>query len=163
MKERTKTQTFQEVFLNNIEFDKVIESFKKDKYSNLRHISGEAKKLKESLMSPSNPIYCNCASFDDICQVVEDKSNGKLSSESIISIAAKVADAKNINPDDSCWDVKIQSNNTLRNIGLCKEEVEKFISINTTQELSKSDWKLLFLTRSRQINRIYKNAEKRSK
>ncbi len=159
----TKKEIFHKEFLNNKEFDKVIESFKKDKYSNLKHISREAKRLKDSLEVQSNPIYRECTSFDDICQVVGDNSNGKLSGDSINSIAAKVAFARDILPDDSCWDSKILSNSLLQSIGLNKDEIDKFISTNTTKQLSKPDWQLFFLTRSRQINRIYKNAEKQSR
>lgn len=38
--------------------------------------------------------------------------------------------------------------------------MDEVVSAYPEIELSKSDWKLLFLTRSKQIRKIYKKAEK---
>lgn len=103
-----------------------------------------------------------CTSFDDICQVVKDNCNDDFSGDSIVAIAAKIAYAKDINPNDSCWDSRIENNDSLKDIGLGLNDVEEVISAYQEKDLSKSDWKLLFLTRSRQIRTVYKKAEKKN-
>jgi hypothetical protein len=155
-----KTKKFCAEFLNNKDFDRIVRSFERDKFYGLKHISGKAKELKDWLSYPSNPIYASCSSFDDICNVIEDNCEGKLSSDSINTIAIQVTYARDIDPDDSCWDSRIEKNSFLRSIGLGKDDIEKFISTSPTKELSKSDWKLLFLTKSKKISDIYKKAEK---
>jgi hypothetical protein len=155
-----KAEKFCVEFLKNEDFNKSVRSFEKDKFYGLKYISGEAKKLKDSLSYPFNPIYDGCTSFDDICKVVEDNCNGRLSGDSIVAIAAKIAYAKDINPDDSCWDCRIEKNDSLKGIGFCQNDVDKVISAYPEKALSKSDWKLLFLTRSKQIRKVYKKAEK---
>ncbi len=146
--------------LKNKDFDRVVKSFEKDKFYGLKYISGESKKLKDSLSDPFNPIYDGRTSFDDICKVIEDNCNGKLSGDSICALAAKIAYAKDINPDDSCWDSRIENNDSLKDIGLGLNDVDEVISAYQEKDLSKSDWKLLFLARSKQIRKIYKKAEK---
>ncbi len=149
-------------FLKNEDFDNIVKSFEKDKFFGLKYISGKAKELKDSLSYPFNPIYDGCTSFDEIYHAVEDNCDGRLSVDSIAEIAAKIAYVKDINPDDSCWDSRIENNDSLKGIGFGLNDVDEVISAYQEKELSKSDWKLLFLTRSKQIRRVYKKAEKMS-
>lgn len=84
-----KAEKFCVEFLKNEDFNKSVRSFEKDKFYGLKYISGEAKKLKDSLSYPFNPIYDGCTSFDDICKVVEDNCNGRLSGDSIVASQLK--------------------------------------------------------------------------
>ncbi len=43
---------------------------------------------------------------------------------------------------------------------LCSGDVDDVVSAYSEIEFGKSDWKLLFLARSKQIRKIYKKAEK---
>ena len=155
-----KTVKFCVELLKNEDFNKIIRSFEKDKFFGLKYISGKAKELKDSLSYPFNPIYDGCTSFDEIYHIVENNCEGKLSVDSIAEIAAKITYAKDIYPDDSCWDSRIEKNDSLKSIGFSADDVDEVISAYQEKDLSKSDWKLLFLTRSKQIRRVYKKAEK---
>lgn len=157
------TMKFRAGLLKGEAFDRIVKSFVKDKFYGLKYISGKAKELKDELSYPFNPIYDGCTSFDDICKVIERKCEGKLSGDSICSLAAKIAYAKDINPDDSCWDCGIEKNDSLKGIGFGPDNVDEVISAYPEKDLNKSDWKLLFLTRSKQILRVYKKAEKMNK
>ena len=160
MERGIRAEEFCVEFLKNKDFDRIIKSFEKNKSFGLKHISGKAKELKDSLSYPFNPIYDGCTSFDEIYHAVEDNCEGKLSADSIAEIAAKITYAKDINPDDSCWDSRIEKNESLNSIGFSTDDVDEVISDYQEKDLSRSDWKLLFLTRSRQIKKVYKKAEK---
>lgn len=157
------TMKFRAGLLKGEAFDRIVKSFEKDKFYGLKYISGKAKELKDSLSCPFNPIYDGCTSFDEIYHAVEDNCEGKLSVDSIAEIAAKITYAKDINPDDSCWDSRIEKNDSLKGIGFGPDNVDEVISAYPEKDLNKSDWKLLFLTRSKQILRVYKKAEKMKK
>ena len=148
--------------LKNEDFDRTVKSFEKDKFYGLKYISGKAKELKDSLSYSFNPIYDGCTSFDEICKVIENNCKGKLSGDSICALAAKIAYTKDIYPDDSCWDSRIEKNDSLKSIGFSADDVDEVISAYQEKNLSKSDWKLLFLTRSKQIRKVYMKAEKMS-
>lgn len=147
-------------FLKGEDFEKIIGSFKSDRFYALKYISGTTKEILNSLSNPDNLIYDGCNSFDELYQAIEDNCNGKLSVDSIIALASKIAYAKDIMPDDSCWDEYIEDNAKLNQIGFEGNDVKKVQACYPEEELIESDWKILFLSRSKVIARIYKKAKK---
>lgn len=156
-----KSEEFLAEFLKGKDFENIVGSFKSDRFYAMICIPEDEKEIKDSLSNPDNPIYDECNSFDGIYQVVEKNCDGKLRVDSIIALAAKIAYDKGINPDDSCWDEYIEKNVDLRQIRFGANDAQKVQSCYPEENLSESDWKFLFLSRSEDIAKIYSKAKKK--
>lgn len=141
-----------------INIEEMFCSYRENPSRNLKFIYGEAKDIKDELMNPCNSIYDGCTSFDHICQAIEDNCQNKLGGDTIIKIAASVCDAKGICPDDSCFDLKISSNNNLSYIGVTSKNAASLKPTVDKQKIDNKTWKLFLLTNSRGIKRRYMKA-----
>ena len=151
---------FSAEFLKGKDFEKIVGSFDKNRFYALQCISGKAKEIKDSLSNLDNPIYDDCNSFDEVCQAITNNCDGKLSGDSIIALAAKIAYDKGINPDDSCWDEYIEKNAELKRIGFMVNDVKEVQACYPQENLTESDWKFLLLSRSKMVAKIYRKAKK---
>ena len=141
-----------------INLQKALRSFLKDHSDNLKFITGEAKKIVEDLSNPANRIYADCKSFDDICKVVENNCQGKLSGDSVNAIAANICYKKDINPDDACYNSRMSESVNLNNMGITKDNAVGIKPDYENCHLDDKSWKLFLLTHSKSIYRSYRKA-----
>ena len=152
MSEKDRLEAFEK-----LDVQRSFQSFKKNHLCNLNYITGSAKAICEELSNPSNSIYDGCRSFDDVCNVVETHSEGKLSGDSIVEIASKVCYKKDIAPDDSCYDDRIALNMNLRKMGITKENA---VSVKKDAAVDDTTWKLFLLTHSNSLYRRWRKSLK---
>lgn len=103
----------------------LLKAYKKNPLERLKHISGPAKRIKDVLLNPDNSIYNNCRSFDEIYKEVENNSEGRLSAQSMITIASHVTYAKDIPLDDSCLAFMVNRDSKLSKLGINSANVQE--------------------------------------